>query len=617
MSTLTTAQRDALPLSDFASPNDRKFPILDQSDVAAAASLLGKADDPEAVKMRIIAIAKRKKLTLPDAWQSKAAGEPTSSDVHVDTAMNRPRASRYLARLRDLAKSHFGKMATMTAGQFDELMRQARGHAGGKARADSRQAYDPYMDIPQTAPMPEMPEAEMPDVYLYPKADARVHYRQATQIGQQCSACVHFLDDCGACALVEGRIAPDGLCDLFVDDALEDAAEPDDVDAMTEPREVADLCALREPGRPGWRLFMDVGARAFATPPLTMPVLPVPGAYQHPRYGEIVITRARNQHFIDQFNAGVYQRPLPINAEHEPDREGAYGWMTALHLTSEGAVDATVDWTDRGRAAIDANRFRFVSAEWHDAWQAPTGETYTDVLLGAALCTRPYFKAPYLRPLVASERGLEMPDGTTNVLAGQPVVIFHALAPVTSDAGTTPQGGIMAEPQVVALTEDQAREMSERITALEAERDAAKAMAEQASTAATQATERVGALESDARRKRFTDEVMGRSDSNGQRWYGEPDKHVTLLERLAQAFGEDSDEVRQYVEQNRAHAAQLRELVGSEVGRPGHDAASGATATIMERAKAMADKDGISVAQAVDRIAATEPALYAEHRAGR
>lgn len=616
MSTLTQAQRDALPLSDFASPNDRKFPIVDQSDVDAAASLIGKADDPEAVKTRIIAIAKRKGLKLPDAWQSKAAGEPTSSDVHVDTTMNRPSASRYLARLRDLAKGHFGKMATMTAGQFDELIRQARGHAGGKARADSRQAYDPYMDLPD-APLAAIPapEAEMPDVFLYPKADARVNYRQATQIGQQCSACVHFLADCGACALVEGRIAPEGLCDLFVDDALEDAAEPDAGDAMTEPREVADLCAMREPGRPGWRLFMDVGARAFATPPLTMPVLPVPGAYQHPRYGEIVITRARNQHFIDQFNAGVYQRPLPINAEHEPDRDGAYGWITALHLTSEGAVDATVDWTDRGRAAIDANRFRFVSAEWHDAWQAPTGETYTDVLLGAALCTRPYFKAPYLRPLVASERGLSAPDLTD--ATDRAVVIFHALPPVTSDTGTTPQGGKMAEPQVVALTEDQAREMTERITALEAERDAAKAMAEQASTAATQAAERVGALEGDARRKRFTDEVMGRSDSNGQRWYGEPDKHVTLLERLAQAFGEASDEVRQYVEQNRAHAAQLREFVGSEVGRPGHDAASGATATIMERAKAMADKDGISVAQAVDRIAASEPALYAEHRAGR
>jgi len=78
MSDLNTAQRDALPLSDFGDEQRRLFPILDQDDVDSAAHLIGKAHDPEAVKRRIIAIAKRRGLKVPEAWAtgSKEAAMP-------------------------------------------------------------------------------------------------------------------------------------------------------------------------------------------------------------------------------------------------------------------------------------------------------------------------------------------------------------------------------------------------------------------------------------------------------------------------------------------------------------------------------------------------------------
>lgn len=72
MSTLNTAQRKALPASDFGDPTARLYPIVDQDDVDSAAHLIGKASNPDAVKKRIIAIAKRKGLSIPDAWKSDA-----------------------------------------------------------------------------------------------------------------------------------------------------------------------------------------------------------------------------------------------------------------------------------------------------------------------------------------------------------------------------------------------------------------------------------------------------------------------------------------------------------------------------------------------------------------
>jgi hypothetical protein len=77
MSTLSKDQRDKLPESAFGDPTRRLFPILDQNDVDSAASLIGKAKNPEAVKARIIAIAKRKGLKIPDAWQEKASHSTT------------------------------------------------------------------------------------------------------------------------------------------------------------------------------------------------------------------------------------------------------------------------------------------------------------------------------------------------------------------------------------------------------------------------------------------------------------------------------------------------------------------------------------------------------------
>ncbi|HLG72144.1 MAG TPA: hypothetical protein VFE42_20690 [Chloroflexota bacterium] len=64
----TAKDREKIPDEDFAGPN-KTYPIVTQADVDDAARLIGHADDPEAVKRKIIAIAKRKGFDIPDAWK--------------------------------------------------------------------------------------------------------------------------------------------------------------------------------------------------------------------------------------------------------------------------------------------------------------------------------------------------------------------------------------------------------------------------------------------------------------------------------------------------------------------------------------------------------------------
>lgn len=69
MSTLSQQQRDALPDSAYCDPKNRLFPIIDAADVLAAAHLIGKAENPDAVKACIIAKARARGWPIPKSWQ--------------------------------------------------------------------------------------------------------------------------------------------------------------------------------------------------------------------------------------------------------------------------------------------------------------------------------------------------------------------------------------------------------------------------------------------------------------------------------------------------------------------------------------------------------------------
>lgn len=66
--------RDKIPAKDFAGPN-RTYPIVSPGDVSDAASLIGKADNPDKVKAKIIRIAQRKGpqfvAELPKKWRKE------------------------------------------------------------------------------------------------------------------------------------------------------------------------------------------------------------------------------------------------------------------------------------------------------------------------------------------------------------------------------------------------------------------------------------------------------------------------------------------------------------------------------------------------------------------
>lgn len=338
-----------------------------------------------------------------------------------------------------------------------------------------------------------------------------------------------------------------------------------------EAAELADLAAAGH----SHRLFNSI---AFAEAPEWIPYLPKPGTYAHPRYGPISITRDRNARFVQNFNAGVYQDRLPIDAEHETKLSGAAGWVVRMRQNGDGSADAKVEWTDRGRSFFAGDRFRYFSPEWYDVWEDPATRTqYQDVAIGGALTTRPFFKDPALRPLFASEHSL--------IVENEPS-----------------QGDDMDEK---AFTELQAQ-----VEALKAENATLKSAGETAAEQVKQTAERLAAVERERQTERFT--ALIRND--GARWFGETTELLGELQQFAKTFGEGSAEFAAYVKRQKATAEILRTSSAfNELGGDGGGRQENPSAKLDRLAKERAAKDNISYSDAMAKVAAEQPDLYAQH----
>lgn len=368
-----------------------------------------------------------------------------------------------------------------------------------------------------------------------------------------------------------------------------------------------------------FRLFHEV---RFAEPPATVPVLPRPGLYKHPEYGDIELTPERLANFVSGFKSRIYQQHIPIDAEHDTKLSGALGYLTDLVVNDDGSVDAAVEWTDRGSALVAADRYRYVSPEWYDRWTDPATETeFTDVLVGLALTTRPFFKDAALRPLVAREGALEVdamsdPEPTKP----QPENPPPAAEPPTPSAPAgdapnpteepmendeqevkTPQAEAAPDP-TVALTEQTVYEFGEMRKRLAASE---KLLAE---TQAHLAAER-----KEKRLKTYTDEVRGRSDQNNTPWVGDIESHVQFCMDLAEKFGEDSAQLKHYITSNRAVAEQQKQSnLFREIGTSRSRDTISAYDRISVQASERAKSSGKTFEQEFEAVLNSDASLRAE-----
>ena len=350
--------------------------------------------------------------------------------------------------------------------------------------------------------------------------------------------------------------------------------------------------SMSEPSR---RILIELSD--LATLPQRVPLIPVPGDYDHPAYGTISLSAERIDRFVANHNARVYQQRIPIDAEHETKLSGALGYLGDARVEPNGSVSAAVEWTPRGERLVTGGGFRYVSPEWYDDWSDPaTGETFDDVIIGLAITTRPFFKETALPPLVARGDGLDVPQNTaggeTPQTARMETVISRTKESMVSE---TPEPKSMTEDQVNAIVkgrlDEQAQQFSERIAAVEAENVR---------------------LKNETRMRQFREEVTGKSDANGVAWFGDLDTHIKVMDSLS------DDDRTLYIEQQRQVAKMVRESgIFRETGS-GHGKTTGsALEEITAKAEKLAADKGMTREQAFAEVVTTDKALAARYAAER
>lgn len=363
----------------------------------------------------------------------------------------------------------------------------------------------------------------------------------------------------------------------------------------------------------GDALFIDI-SRAFAGSPQEewIPFLPRPGKYTHPRYGVIDVTPEQNAQLVESVKNRVYQEYIPLDAEHETKLSGAVAWIKDMRLNSDSSGDALVAWTPRGAKLIADGRYRYVSPEWFRTWKDPaTDEVHSNVIAGGALTTRPFFKDKSLRALVASEEGADV------IGDEQPEPVEEPQDPKEASV-TTPAENPQQTPPPAQEPSLTSAEVDERITAAKQEfaeqLESARAEAATEKAAREAAEARLAALEHDRRLARFTDMVL--DFEGGARWFGDAEKHVSILETLATSFGEDSEVFKTYVEQQSSLAQQIRaSSVFEEIGSSQASERGSTEAKLDAMAKEIQkSKPGLTFAQAYTEAISTDEGkkLYAQ-----
>jgi hypothetical protein len=153
------------------------------------------------------------------------------------------------------------------------------------------------------------------------------------------------------------------------------------------------------------------------------------------------------------------------------------------------------------------------------------------------------------------------------------------------------------------MTEKLPKGFAEKFAEMEAQNKALRQMSESQG-------QTIAAMAQAARTKQFTDEILGNTPESGLRWYGDAEKHVSMMESLHQAGL--TDQLQQYIEGERAHASQLHESgLFAERGRSGGTA--GSADDKLQGLIAAAQANGLSLAEATDKVMSENPNLYAEY----
>lgn len=348
------------------------------------------------------------------------------------------------------------------------------------------------------------------------------------------------------------------------------------------------------------------------------------GTYEHPVHGTIDITPERVGRFADNVKKNVRGQQLDIDYDHKEYGGEAAGWVKDAEARPDG-LWLLIEWTKKAYDAIKSKAYRYFSPEFNDEWTHPkTQQSFKDVLFGGGLTNRPFLKD--ILPINMSEvfaynEGNNQPGGkmvyTPEQLAelrkkyslsdDASVEDILAAAIAESPSVSTPDPVEAAGTETPALSEDM-KKLAEASPTVKKLMEIVEAQGAQITAQATQLSETAALL----REAEIGVTVTKLSETASKKGFAlAPTATQALSEVLLSAPKELGDKIVQAFDKVINGVVELGERGRqrhSDDGRPASERMAEAVTKLQESDKSL------SYADAVVRVASTDPMLFADYQ---
>lgn len=364
------------------------------------------------------------------------------------------------------------------------------------------------------------------------------------------------------------------------------------------------------------------------------------GEYSHPIFGKMKYTADKIRAFADSVKTKVRGIDPSINYIHGVnggDGEAA-GWVKDADARPDG-LWVFVEWTKDAAEKIKTKAWRYFSAEYQDKWTDAQGKEHADVFFGGALTNRPYMKnlLPInltettvdsmlgLAELITAERAKAASSNTSTTLLvpettaseevdvdlkkyiealGLPAETTEAelLAKLSELKPPGTAGPIKPAAPVVPKVN-----LSEELTKLAEENPMVKALIDTV----------------DAQNKALTEHNVALREADVDRRLAEFDRSKIVLTPAAKDLVHDfamdlpvalTDRFWEILEKMRTTTSMLVEL-GERAGNSvRYGRAKDPVSMFMDTANSMATAQKITLSEAMEQLAKTEPTMYNEYR---
>jgi len=321
------------------------------------------------------------------------------------------------------------------------------------------------------------------------------------------------------------------------------------------------------------------------------------GEFQHPVHGRIRITESDLKEMVANFNNQIRGQQIPVDVDHKHEL-GAVGWFKSIRgperANGDFALFASIDWTDKGKDLVKGGAFKYFSPHFGDWVDPEKDKKYQNVLLSGAITNFPFLKG--MQPVsfnefkegsVSDEKYVteETFNSFKGEITGSLEKLSGSLTTLTEKLNEDEVKGKLVEKVEGSseLSDDEKKALVEEIKASKLSDDEKKSLVEKVEKPEEgltndkglselrhefegretnlqkqlgEANDRIKLIEREKRAVKFMEIVAG---SNGKApWVGSKDKHLLLMETLADQHGEDSDAFKNYVEIQESHAEQIK-----------------------------------------------------------